>query len=119
MNTSTLTISKGEDIVVSCSAIGTPTFIDYAWTKDGNTVENNSLLVVRNANVQDGGMYTCHARNSVGEKTVKVVVTVKCKLKLDYMSTLLYKGIYRLLNFLLNIVNLTIFISQSSTPFFF
>ncbi|XP_057298458.1 hemicentin-1-like isoform X2 [Hydractinia symbiolongicarpus] len=77
VNTSALTVSKGEDIVVSCSAIGTPTFIDYAWTKDGNTVVNNSLLVVRNAKIKDGGKYTCHARSSVGEKTVKVVVTVR------------------------------------------
>ncbi|CAG2059903.1 unnamed protein product, partial [Timema podura] len=74
-------VRRGGTAVLSCHALGDQP-ISLIWRKEGNTVEmssrtiikNNSLLeglvsdlTIKSVRIEDGGIYTCFARNEFGQ----------------------------------------------------
>lgn len=77
------TISQGQSTELQCTATGYPT-PTVKWTKLGEELRRNieqigSTLFIRNAQVEDRGMYVCVATNQNGIEQASVVVEVTRK----------------------------------------
>ena len=87
---------------ITCTATGYPV-PDIVWlNNDGSVVDENRIKTdgamatgvgnLYNVSVSmtvgrsDGGIYTCHASNSVGSDTSTVHITVQCKLSMYMYS---------------------------------
>ena len=75
-----LYVKKGQPINITCTTIGNPKS-DYVWMFKNKQLHSpvNSTIVIRNATLDDAGMYTCTAINSIGRETINVTLQVKCK----------------------------------------
>ena len=77
-SSSVQSVTEGESVPLVCVATGHPS-PTVTWTKDGRTVEDNNVTIVKSTR-GDAGDYTCTATNGVGEsKTVTVTVEILCK----------------------------------------
>ncbi|XP_041371563.1 contactin-like [Gigantopelta aegis] len=77
---------KGEDIRLECMAYGRlPLY--YWWTREGlplpektQYLDRNRVLLLPDADLEDGGKYTCHVRrgtSSSDSKTIQLVIEAK------------------------------------------
>lgn len=58
---------EGDSVQLNCKALGNPN-PSYSWTKGNNSEEiivDNETLIINNANISDGGLYTCDTGNSI------------------------------------------------------
>ncbi|KAI5090979.1 hemicentin-1-like [Silurus meridionalis] len=78
---STVTVSEGENLTLTCSAHGNP-LPHYCWTlANSTTISNSSTIIIRSIHPEKQGQYTCTAYNHLGKHTKKVRVTVEVKVK--------------------------------------
>ncbi len=76
-----LTVEYGSDVEILCNATGHPD-PQISWQKLGTVISTKEpieegTLLLRSATEKDSGLYTCHARNSVGHETKNVLIIVK------------------------------------------
>lgn len=74
----------GEDVILCCETI--PADLKLMWEKNGQNLycvegkhcmqQNGRLLVIKNAEQGDEGMYTVKLENSKGEASCSATVTV-------------------------------------------
>ena len=73
-------VTYNSPLEFKCSLGGVPT-PEIRWTKDGLNINNNNILRIRQARLEDSGKYTCRANNSEGSKTstfwIEVTGTVR------------------------------------------
>ncbi|XP_057705628.1 leucine-rich repeat and immunoglobulin-like domain-containing nogo receptor-interacting protein 2 [Corythoichthys intestinalis] len=85
--TQTVTVDEGQHALLHCSADGTPR-PSMSWVSPRRrvltarnhgrvTVHNNGTLEIKSAEVQDGGVYLCHASNTAGNDTLMTSLAVK------------------------------------------
>ena len=55
----------GSDIELNCTSEGGPQ-LNYSWIFSTNTIDNDTMLNINNANVMNGGDYTCNVTNEAG-----------------------------------------------------
>ena len=61
---------------MQCQAKGIPE-PNVTWTKNGqDLVFTNNTIVIRRVSLEDSGLYTCKARNLLGEDRRQVLLTV-------------------------------------------
>ncbi|KXJ15497.1 Hemicentin-1 [Exaiptasia diaphana] len=72
--------NKGQPINITCNATGNPQ-PDYVWSFKGKQLHSsiNSTIVISNATLDDAGMYTCTAINSIGRESINVTLQVNFK----------------------------------------
>ena len=66
---------------ITCTASGTPD-PDVQWIRNGTVKTsgvNTASLTFSNINREDGGQYTCRAKNSVGRAENHTTLVVHCK----------------------------------------
>lgn len=70
-----ISVSKGDDVSLSCEADGNPA-PEYQWTVDDgvDVLENSSELTLTKVN--NSASYTCTITNVLGNKTLSVLVHV-------------------------------------------
>jgi len=69
-----ISLVAGKRAELICKAEGSPK-PDVQW--QGR--KKDRTIVMNPVTPKDNGVYTCHARNSVGEVWMNVTVTVECK----------------------------------------
>ncbi|XP_022104880.1 uncharacterized protein LOC110986898 isoform X2 [Acanthaster planci] len=78
-----ITVNKGQDVTISCSARANPDQVDVVWTlrspnKPAANVSTSPTYTFKNINMEyDKANLTCSVRNTIGktEKTVQIKVT--------------------------------------------
>ncbi|CAF4862408.1 unnamed protein product [Pieris macdunnoughi] len=84
------TVPQGGDIRLVCCAIGSPT-PTYSWFRHSNgrlsPVSNNirisvseQVLIIRRAQVSDGGVWSCRAHNQYGEQRRDTTLRIRARL---------------------------------------
>ena len=78
------TLNESSDLELFCNATGNPP-PDIAWSKVAvPSVQPlfDEVLIVKNINKTDAGVYQCRASNGIGSDAFATsVVTVRCELK--------------------------------------
>lgn len=76
------TVKKRHTITLSCQdKSGHDGTIDnFVWSHDGKLLPNTSQTIqFTSAKIEDAGKYKCTARNSAGEDSGDIVITVTCE----------------------------------------
>lgn len=76
-------LSVGDSFEVGCEALGSPE-PEIFWFKDGQRItesvqyhQGRSILEFSILGTADSGVYTCHAKNMIGDKTKNFTLVVK------------------------------------------
>ena len=85
--TSSITIEKGNNLIVICTVSGKPK-PHVSWKKSGVLIKNdtrhlilpNGVLLVHHVHVNESGKYQCLATNIVGKDQGIVEIVVKDKI---------------------------------------
>ncbi|KAJ8307944.1 hypothetical protein KUTeg_014504, partial [Tegillarca granosa] len=80
------TPKRGENVYIECLAFGTVP-ITYFWTRKGLPLpttasfsDHNRLLTIQNVQIEDSGVYVCHAsRKNTANAVKEFTLTVECK----------------------------------------
>ena len=78
------TVNTSQTAVLKCVADGNPT-PQVTWSKlnsslpIGRHVTTSSALIVKNVKPEDGGVYSCRAKNLLGSINATAKLTVQCK----------------------------------------
>lgn len=84
---SMVTVLAGSVASLRCTATGDPLPVQ-SWARNGTAVVSGSrfqitdggrVLTVSSVTEEDGGVYTCHASNTIGTDSSTVVLNVQCK----------------------------------------
>lgn len=83
MSPERISISQGQSSEIQCTATGSPA-PSVKWTKLGSELRRNieqigSTLFIRNAQIEDRGIYVCVATNQNGIEQASVIVEVTRK----------------------------------------
>ncbi|XP_031574862.1 uncharacterized protein LOC116308549 [Actinia tenebrosa] len=75
-------LPEGESVHISCTITSCPLAV-VTWSKEGRVIQSQSKehdLTIQKGRVIDSGVYTCEAKNKLGEDKMQVLVIVtSCK----------------------------------------
>ena len=67
--------TRGSSVTFDCSALGGPDNT-YLWMMNGDTLGNESTLIVMDIDASSGGNYTCTVSNAAGNDSASITLYV-------------------------------------------